>query len=424
VSSNSISEVSPYDYIKYFILIFLYIFGPVLNKYGPFFDFIFFISILVVIYNLNLIKTLNATAFNFFYLIVILFIFLSFRILFYPKLSLALFFSNALKPFRILITLWAGFFIAKSLKKKNFTFGDLLSLVYVSILVHSIIMIYQFFDRDFRDYLYSYTTIGEFRSTFEYDFRMGGLSGGSGGAVLSVVQSLGIIIIPFLFKIQKSVLKRALILVSSGVILFSIIVCGRSGIYNVIFMLPLSIFILHKFTKSLKYISLGFLLVITIFKFSSETILSGEQTDLYYSFSRTFDSFIQLQESGKYENNTVSSIKGYFLLPDLFTFFIGDNDALLNYDMERNLDSDIGYVRNLFSFGFFGLLAYLLPFLFLLYQSILNFRRSIVNQFLFIVLFIMLVFHFKESYLYARMFWSIICLFVGFLLLQKEKELL
>ncbi|MEL4402896.1 hypothetical protein AAEJ42_21885, partial [Shewanella algae] len=75
----------------------------------------------------------------------------------------------------------------------------LIELVFYSIGLHAIIMIIQFFNVEFKDFVYGYTTTGEFTS-FEYNFRMGGLSGAAGGSILSVVQSLGIILMPFLGK--------------------------------------------------------------------------------------------------------------------------------------------------------------------------------------------------------------------------------
>lgn len=420
----SFCKVSILDYIKYFFLIFLYIFGPVLNKYGPFFDLVFFVSILIVVRNFQSFKSLDRPMLNFFYLLVVLYVFVSFRILWYPKLSISIWLSTFLKPFRILFTLWAGFFLAKSLFEKKFTFRDLLLLVFTSILFHAIIMAFQFVDKEFRDFIYSYTTIGEFRSTFEYDFRMGGLSGGSGGATLSVVQSLGIIIVPFLFKTNINFQNKIFITIGFFIILFSIIICGRSGIYNVILFIPLIFFLIYKFFKAFKYLTFLIVFFVFLYIFIWGFIVSGDQTDLYYSFSRTFDSFIQLQETGKYENNTVLVISHYFLMPDLITFFIGDNDSLLNIDIDRNLDSDIGYVRNLFSFGIFGLIVYLFPFLYLIRFSIQNFHKRLENKFLFVLLIIMLIFHFKESFLYVRMFWSIISLFFGFLVFQKDNKII
>lgn len=72
-------------------------------------------------------------------------------------------------------------------------------LIY-AIGLHSIIMIFQFFDPEFKDLIYSYTTSGVFNGTFEYNFRPGGISGATGGSVLSVFHSLGLIFTLFIYN--------------------------------------------------------------------------------------------------------------------------------------------------------------------------------------------------------------------------------
>ena len=395
--SFNINSVKLNCYILYTILAFIYIFGPVLNKYGPWFDVIFFLSTIITLLNLRDIKYLNKNITHAFILVFFLYFFLSLRILTYPSLTLNSWLSVVMKPLRIVFTIWAGLFIGKFYVQRRVNFSNLIGFIYLSILLHSIIMIFQFYSIEFRNFVYTYTTSGEFRSTFEYDFRMGGLSGGSGGSVLSVVQSLGLILSPFLLFYQKKSISKLLIFVSSLAILFSIIICGRSGLYALILFLPYSLYLVYGKVKSIKYSVFIFSLSIVSFIIFSKVILSNNTTDFFNSFYRTFDSFIELQETGKYENSTVTIVKNFILFPDFVTFMVGDNDALLNHDIERNLDSDIGYVRNIFSFGFFGLLIYSLPILFLLRLSFIKMKNGLEYKVLFLLILIMLLFHSKES---------------------------
>ena len=271
---------------------------------------------------------------------------------------------------------------------------------------------------NFSDFIYSYTTTGEFRYSFEYQFRMGGLSGGSGGAILSTVQSLGIVMSPFLLHLNKSRITRLLIFISSFLVLVSIILTGRSGIYCIIIFLPLSIYHVYGISKTFKYTFYIFSISVASFLFLNQLLLSLELTEFYNSFYRTFDSFISLTETGKYENETVLILKDYILFPDLQTLLFGSNEALLNYDVDRNLDSDIGYVRNIFSFGLFGFIIYVLPFLMLFNYTIKKIKNSLPYKFLFVLLLIMAFFHSKESFLYVRMFWSITSLVLGFIIVE------
>ena len=175
--------------------------------------------------------------------------------------------------------------------------------------------------------------------------------------------------------------------------------------------------------KTIKFSLITFSIGILLFLFINQLLINSELTeftDFYNSFYRTFDSFITLSQTGKYENQTFSILKSYILFPDIQTFLFGSNEALLNYDVDRTLDSDIGYIRNLFSFGFFGFILNILPFILLLIYAFKKMKFSISHNLLFILLVIMAFFHSKESFLYVRMFWSIISLILGYILVENK----
>jgi len=404
------------------LTIFLFVFGPVLNKFGNWFDFVFIISIMIFFLNLRNLRKINIPPYEYFYILLFFYTLLSIKIIFYFNINILNWSLNFLKPIRIIFTLYSGYFLANYLYNKKYNFYDILKIVFIAIILHSFIIIAQFFNIDFRDLTYAYTTSGEFRSTFEYEFRMGGLSGGSGGAVLSTVQSLGIIILPFLLNYNSKIFTKVFFVLCSFVILLSIILTGRSGIYCILLFLPISLYLNYGVYKTIKYNF--FILSISIFAFLliNQLLQSLGFTEFYNSFYRTFDSFISLTETGKYENETVLILKDYILFPDLETFLFGSNDALLNYDVDRNLDSDIGYVRNIFSFGIFGFILYIMPFILLMIYSLKKMKFSIPHKLLFLLLLIMAFFHSKESFLYVRMFWSIISLILGFILVEIKKN--
>jgi hypothetical protein len=94
---------------------------------------------------------------------------------------------------------------------------------------------------------------------------MGGLSGGSGGAILSVVQSLGVLIIPFLWKYSKNIFK--IVLVIGGIIIFaSVLVCGRSGLWAIVLGLPVSLLWLNGLFNYQTLITLPLVSVLSSFK--------------------------------------------------------------------------------------------------------------------------------------------------------------
>ena len=414
------NEVKLFDYLLSVFIFFIFIFGPVLNKIGAWADFIFIFSFLVFIININKLKQFNKPPYRSFYVLIFLYLILSFRVLFYPDLTIEIFLLNFIKPFRVLFTLFTGYFIANYFYSKNFTFLHIIKIIYLCIVLNSVIINIQFFNIEFRDFIYGYTTTGEFRSTFEYDFRMGGLTGGSGGAILSTVQSLGIIFTPFLLMITYGFFSRLYIFIGTILLLLSIILTGRSGIYSIILFLPLTLYYIHGLAKSTLLIFNISVISVVIFLFINQLLVSLDYTDFYYSFSRTFDSFISLSETGNYENNTVEILKDHILFPEPLTLIFGNNEAMLNYDVGRNLDSDIGYVRSLYSYGLFGFILFLIPLVQLVYYTRIKIKNSMPHKLLFILLVIMAFFHFKESYLYVRMFWSIICLIIGFIVVENN----
>lgn len=323
-----------------------------------------------------------------------------------------------LKPIRIIITIMGGFSLAFIISKSNCNriYQDALTYVFLAILIHAIIMLVQFNNPVFKDWIYRYTFTGEFRSSFDYNFRMGGLSGGSGGAVLSVVQGLGILFIPFLWKDTKVALK--LLLVIGGVTIFaSVLVCGRSGLWAVIIGLPTILLWQSGFTFYKTIIKFPLFIGLIGVAFYLLLIYYGalnEDSKIFYSLGRTLDVFIGYLRGGEFSNPTVNVLKSHIIFPtDIKTILIGDGEHLLGKQFDRVLHSDIGYIKNIWAFGIIGSIIYWLPLL-LLAASILRNQYSIlITKPLLMIIILMFVFHLKENFLYVRMFFSMISLMAG-----------
>ena len=100
---------------------------------------------------------------------------------------------------------------------------------------------------------------------------------------------------------------------------------------------------------------------------------------------------------------------------------MGDGEHLLGKQFDRVLDSDIGYIRNLWSFGFIGLIIYIIP-LVAIYRFVLKHISTIsISKILLFFIIIMFVFHTKESFLYVRMYLSIISLLLGAFYIEKMR---
>jgi hypothetical protein len=408
------------------VIVFLYIFGPVFRPLGNYVDLIFFTSFGLIIYSRFKGMRIVPKYLMYFTPLFVLFFYGAFLVSFKIDSNIGIIMSLLLKPLRIIITIMGGFslaFIMLKWNSKRFN-QDALRYVFIAILIHAIIMLIQFNNPVFKDWIYSFTFRGEFRSSFDYNFRMGGLSGGSGGAVLSVVQSLGVLIIPFLWKHCKGSFK--IILVIAGIMIFaSVLVCGRSGLWAIIFGLPLSFLWLNGFSYSKTLIKIPFLIILfsgLYFLLLSYYGTIDKDTNIYLSLGRTLDIFINYFKGGDFHSPTVTVLKSHILFPtDIKNFLMGDGEHLLGKQFDMELTSDIGYVKNLWSFGFFGLMIYVIP-LVALYRFVLKYISTIsISKPLLFFIFIMFVFHAKESFLYVRMYLSIISLLLGVFYIEKVK---
>ena len=409
-----------------FLLIFFYIFGPVFRQIGNWFDFIFFTSFVLTIYGYFFLKLNIPKYFTMFYFIIVVFAYLLVSINFYPFTTNQDIFRMVLIPIRILFTLYGGFVIVNLsifIFPKTY-FVNLLYFIFLSVLVHAIIMSLQFYSQSFKDFIYYYTSTGESRGNNEYDFRMGGLTGSFGDSILSVVQSLGIIFIPWISK-YVNIYKKILLYFGGLLIFYSILICGRSGIWSTLFFLPLSyilssdfkgvVFWIKFFLNSLILI-LIFILIVILF----DRIENGSQ--LYYALKRSLDTFIDYKDTGTFDDHTVQTISTFILFPtDIIVFLFGDGEHMVNTQFSRTLDSDIGYIRNFWSMGIIVASMFWAP---IVYYTLVS--GKLINKYksaalLFCLSLIMLIFHTKENFLYVRMFHSIysIVLFSMYITVKK-----
>ena len=411
-------------YFLYVLLCFLYIFGPVFNSIGPLADTIFIVSFALFFYNFLFYKNLIPAYSRIFFILFPVFFYGTFLITLYPGVVPSDYLQVLLKPIRIIITLLGGFSLMILLHKryKNDSFNVLVEMIFYSIVLHSIIMLFQFYNKDFKDFVYLYTTTGEFRSSFEYDFRMGGLSGTSGGPILSVVQSMGILILPFILK-NSSKIKKIVTITLGLLIIHSILICGRSGLWSLVLFFPLSIYLVNgkmyisTIVKIFLYISI---LVISLSVLVNFTIKIENPNPLKYSLTRTLSTFINYGETGNFEDETVNTLVKHILLPsDVSTLIFGNGKHIVDRGFNRTLNSDIGYIKNLWGFGIIAFFIYLLPLLKYLFISFRHRKAYASAALLFLVSVIMLFFHLKELFLYGRMLFSMYSLSIACFFIYK-----
>lgn len=395
-----------------FTLCFFYIFGPVFRPIGAWMDFIFVTSTILSLYGFFIAKFKIPKYFRLFFILIFVFTYVLVSISIYPFTTQEDYIRVILIPIRILVTMYGGFVLVYLLndKYKNEYFDVLLKFIFCSILIHGLIMAYQFYDPNFKDLIYFYTSTGDFRSSNEYNFRMGGLTGNPGDSILSVVQSLGIIMIPWMFK-RASLFGKLFLFIGGVFVFYSILICGRSGIWATIIMLPISVYLASDkkgaallvmlFSRTFIFIAL-FALVLFLFDHTEA------ESPLYYALKRSLDTFLDYKESGNFEDHTVQAITTFVLFPtDIKILFFGNGEHMVNTQFSRTLDSDIGYIRNMWAMGIIVASLYWAPIFYYTIVAAKLVRKYKPAALLLCCSLIMLVFHAKESYLYVRMFLSI-----------------
>lgn len=407
-----------------FLLTFFYCLGPILNSYSSIVDFIFFSSILLSLYLFVRIRRFPPSFIKIFLILIPVFFYVLVSAVFYDEAQIIDYIGLVLKPVRIIVTVVGGFALVVLFLRSGYSLDSVYLFIFLSIVFHALIMISQLYFPDFKDLIYSYTTSSSLIENYpyEYSFRMGGIAGGFGSSVLSVTQAFGLILLPFVNQ-GRGFWQRWFLNLCAAIILFSVIICGRGGLLFFILFYPLSV-ILAAGTFSLRsgaklmMTSLGILLFVS----GLLTLVSNldDQSDIFFSLSRTFDTLIAINDGGKWEDRTLNVLLTFWILPTRPEIFIlGSSEYLINTHFERDLNSDIGYIRNIWGMGVFIAVGYWMPYFYFCARGLKNLGRHKSANILLIITFVSIVLHAKEDVLYSRILLSYFALILGVFYFEK-----
>ena len=410
------------------IITLLLVLGPVPNtSLGIIFDLIIFTSLFLIIY-FNIVYKKFSFNRNLSYVNKVIYIPL-FYVLFIsiPLTVITNNFSvsslNILaRCIKIIITFYGCFALVSLYKAKyNTDFFNVICkhLLYI-ILLNSLLMFFQLFIPEFRLFLstFLYNNVSEIH--FQSLFRVGGLYL-SGGALASVFQGLGLILLPFLYR--KNRINFIQTIVFFLIILISIIVTGRSGLL----LIPLSILMFVKDSKLIIKLSF-FLLFFLISLFSSDIFIIIESLILKENNELLTFNFERLLRFSTSSNNsdiyaTLNALFNKFSFPsEIKTLLFGD----INFsNLNSYVVSDMGWNLILYKFGLFGILFYYIPFLTIL---IISYKKKNIDKsksfFIKILLLSFLLFEFKEQIIYARNGYSILLLIIiSYFMIDKKDRL-
>lgn len=270
----------------------------------------------------------------------------------------------------------------------------------------SVIVILTFLFPPLRDLINSFLLITDDRHVTSY--RMRGLSNG-GGAGLSYVQALGVLIASILIVFDKK--SRSYYLLCAIIISISQIFIARTGLIFSVLVL-LSVFVQESinnksFTRLIKQLLIGVLLFFGIYNVG--LYFMDAQAKIVFEervLNRAFEFYYNYEESGNLETNSTNVLQNMYILPenDLGLLFgegiwdsAGQNDRTLIFG--RKVDSDVGFIRMIFAFGLILTIAYYIVYLIYLKDIYKSLGGHLLGIILFSLLIIFILGETKEPFL-------------------------
>jgi hypothetical protein len=410
-----------------FILTLLLVLGPVPNTgFGIIFDLIILTSLVLFLYfiitkkkysvNKQILLIKKSVYIPFFY---ILFISIPITII-SIEFSVSSLFVLA-RCIKIIITFYGCLALVSLYKAKYNTdyFNIICKHILYVILINSLVMFSQLFISEFKIFTETilYNNVSDIH--FQSLLRVGGLYL-SGGALASVFQGFGLLLLPLLYRENKINFIQT---VCYFIILsLSIVITGRSGLL----LIPISIILFIRYSSfKTKFTLISFFLIAYLFSSSFflmiETLVFGENNDL---LSFNYDRLMRLDSSsgGSDISGTLNIILNKFSISNnIKTLFFGD----LNFsNLKYTNVSDMGWNINLYKFGLFGIVIYYVPFFVILFSL---FKKKIGDKskgfFVKIIILSTILFEFKEQFIYARNGFSILMMIsISYLLIESNSH--
>ena len=419
--------------IYQFLVIFFIIYGPLLDtSLGPISDLSFVSSLFVVLYGVLYFRNTFHDSFivQLSILLVLIFLLTLINTLFLDIDNVEHSMRALLRPVRVFITLLSLAVISNYIV---FKYGVrslkiLVIFIFISIFLHATIMIFQFFNFSFREYIYQFTTAKYVIEIYQAT-RMAGLTS-AGGAQLSIIQSLGLVLGVYLFFNTSAFKYKFFIILSCQFILVSIILSGRSGLITAFLICPLYAFYLAVSSKFKNQIKTFFsiLTCLLIFYFSTSIFIYEmlkENPAFISVYERIFDSFINYKETGQIKVNTLTALSNMFVLPEYPLHLLFGKSSYLNNNTLYDINTDIGYFRLIWGYGIVGSIFHYLFYIICIlivynFKHISNSDKSLPIILLLIILF----FHTKEILVFSRLSFQIsfMILFLAYFLNSYKRN--
>ncbi|ASF13678.2 hypothetical protein [Shewanella sp. FDAARGOS_354] len=416
-----------------FISIFFIIYGPVLDtSLGEVVDLSFFTCIVLMLFGALRKSVVFSNRFIYqlvTFLLIIMALCLANAVLL-DTYGVQYALRPILRPVRVIPVIFGIAVLCHYVIHENprFSMYSFVYIIYLAILLHALIMTIQFFNVDFRNFIYQYTTAKYVLEIYQAT-RMAGLTG-AGGAQLSIVQSCGLILGVFLFVQTNSSSQKFIVFLTFPLIILSVFMAGRSGFITAFLFCPLYLIYLSALISLKRAVvtSMGVLVSLlatfSLLWFLFYDILS-QNVSFVSAFQRIFDSFIAYNQGEGVKVNTVSRLSEMFIIPDESLHLLFGKASYLNNNTTYDIDTDIGYFRLLWGYGILGSIFHYLFYIFAITKIICCSYLSKAEKSLpIILLFLILFFNSKEILVFSRINFQItmLVLFFAFFINWSRKS--
>ena len=330
-----------------------------------------------------------------------------------------------MRAFRALTMLVASFSLY-NLYKRHYKepIPTICTHIYLSLLVHGIIMIAMYISEPLRHFVYNLTFAESYvnlKSPFLEGYRICGLTYGL--SQTAILQIFGLFLMPYVFGKQNKLFSKIAIILTFPIIVISSILSGRSGLFAALIFLP--IYLILKLIIS----RFSFKNILDYTKFVSLSIISAAVlfSAAYYLLPKKFvnnalDSTKEIIYVFKNKSTIVAEVKPMYFLPNNIktTLFGMGNYGRSDYFY---LKSDVGWIKSIFAIGFTGLILMLQPFLWGIHKAFK--QRSIFGELAIAAILIFassILLNCKELSLLTRNQWTIQAILISFLSQEFSKK--
>lgn len=343
--------------------------------------------------------------------VMVLFTFLIFLITFLKQKSEAVIFTYFIYLFLSYFSLYYITFIS---------FKHSINIIYVLWLVgvfHSVILIMSFVIMPFREFLYSFIVIGETaKHLLSINIRTTGLMY-QAFSILSTITSLLYALGLFYKEDILLQLKNKFIYVFFQIlIVLSVFVSGRTGIVN-LFIITFLYIVFRKKNKKIKLnrknIKFYIILIITFFiilGFLNFNTIDFSRFQMFIEWS--FELFFNIFKGTFSTASTDALLKSQYHLPnDFYSLLVGTGEHW------SQIGSDVGYVQIIYEVGFVGLLCIVLLISFFIIKNKSN------NLYMYCYFLLFFICNLKDSYVFFLNGYTV-CLLIPYFYNLNQKKIL